>query len=64
LNCNEILFVGDSIFDVETAKAAGMNSVAVSWGFSSKTDLSVYKPDYIVDNPLEILDILKKERAL
>lgn len=64
LNCNEILFVGDSIFDVETAKAAGMTSVAVSWGFSSKTDLSVYKPDYIVDNPLEILDILKKERAL
>jgi phosphoglycolate phosphatase len=36
----EAVFVGDSRVDVETAQAAGMRMVAVTWGFSGTAELA------------------------
>jgi phosphoglycolate phosphatase len=36
----ETVFVGDSRVDVATARAAGVASVAVTWGFASRADLA------------------------
>ena len=44
----EAAYVGDSPFDVEAAKAAGLTSVAVSWGAFSEDRLRGAEPDYLV----------------
>lgn len=36
----ETVFVGDSLVDVATARAAGVRLVAVTWGFASRADLA------------------------
>jgi len=44
----EAAYVGDSPFDVEAAKAAGLTSVAVSWGAFSGDRLREAEPDHLV----------------
>jgi phosphoglycolate phosphatase len=55
---SECLFVGDSEPDINTAKNAGIASVAVSWGFRSRKILENEYPDYIIDSPVDLLDLL------
>ncbi len=56
----ECLFVGDTSVDMQTAKAAGMNAVGVLWGFREEEELKSSGADYIIENPIEILDIILK----
>ncbi|MBP3437354.1 MAG: HAD family hydrolase [Clostridia bacterium] len=51
----ECLLVGDSDVDVETAKAAGVFSVGVSWGFRPKRELEEAGASAIIDTPLDLL---------
>ena len=60
LTHEEVLYVGDTEVDMQTAQNAQLKSVAVTWGFRKKEDLNVLNPDYMVDHPLEILEILKR----
>lgn len=53
------VMVGDSGVDIQTAQAAGVRSVGCSWGFRPRTELEEFGADFIVDNPLEILQILE-----
>lgn len=49
-------YVGDSPFDVRAAKAAGMRSVAVTWGrIHDRSRLEREHPDAIVDTAEELL---------
>lgn len=57
LPTKEIIFVGDTSVDIETAKAAGMYSIAVRWGFRP-LELEEFKPDKIIEKPKEISSIL------
>ncbi|WP_304582907.1 HAD family hydrolase [uncultured Alistipes sp.] len=54
----QALFVGDSGIDILTAKAAGIRSVGVTWGFRSRTELEEAGADHIVDRAEEILALL------
>lgn len=56
---NKILYVGDSGIDIETAKAAGVESVGVTWGFRSKEELVEAGADHIVSSPKEIIKLFK-----
>lgn len=47
----EILFVGDSPTDIQTAQAAGMTSVAVTWGYRDRDVLEEARPDHIITRP-------------
>ena len=51
---SDILYVGDTAVDMQTANDSGFTSVAVTWGFRKKSELSM--ANYIVDNPFEILN--------
>lgn len=51
--------IGDSGVDIQTAKNAGVRSIGCSWGFRPRTELEEYGADIIVDNPSEILQILR-----
>lgn len=53
-----ILFVGDTRTDMETARAAGMIPLGVSWGFRGRGELEEYGAKTIVDSPLQIAEIL------
>lgn len=55
---SSVLYIGDSLVDADTAKAAGVTLALCTWGFCSAEQLSTAKPNYLVKNPLEILSIL------
>ena len=55
----DILFVGDSIYDIRTGKNAGMKTLAVTWGYQPKEQLIAENPDFIVDSPAEIVECIK-----
>lgn len=54
-NC---IYVGDSDVDVDTARNAGMMSVACSWGFKDRCVLESKHPDVILDNTQDIARLL------
>ncbi len=54
----EAAYVGDSPFDVEAAKAAGLTSVAVSWGAFSEGRLREADPDHLVPDIESAVDVL------
>ncbi len=55
---DKILYVGDSGIDMQTAKAAGVESVGVTWGFRERAELEECGADHIVDRPQDILKFL------
>ena len=54
----EILYIGDSLVDAETAKAAKLPFVACTWGFCTREQLLTAQANHMVDHPLEILRII------
>src|SRR5262249_31794802 len=50
--------VGDSAIDAAPARAAGMRSVAVSWGLRPRDELAAAEPDAIADAPHQLLELL------
>jgi len=54
------VYVGDSPFDVQAAKAAGLTSVAVSWGAFSEETLREAEPDHLVPDIDAVVDVLLK----
>ena len=58
-DASEMLYVGDSLVDAETAKAAKIPFVACTWGFCTEEQLAVANPNYMVQHPIEILTIVE-----
>lgn len=59
LEPKDCLYIGDSVFDLRAAHAAGMDSIAVTYGLFEQKILEKEKPHYIVENPNELIRILK-----
>ena len=53
-----LVFVGDTSVDMETAKSAGMHPVGVVWGFRTKAELIASGAKYILENPLDLINVL------
>ncbi|MCP4590555.1 MAG: HAD family hydrolase [bacterium] len=54
----DIWLVGDSVIDVDTARAAGMRAVAVTWGFQDRDRLQAAQPDHLVDDFEQLGDVI------
>lgn len=54
----EVLYIGDSEVDVETARRADVSCVACSWGFRSAEILKAIGAKDIIDTPQELLNKL------
>lgn len=52
------IYVGDSEVDIETARNAGIEGVAVSWGFRDRPFLEKQAPDHLVDTPEELWNLI------
>ena len=46
----QCLYIGDSNVDIQTAKAAGVTSVGVLWGFRYAKELETEGADFLVEN--------------
>lgn len=52
---SKALMIGDSRHDIQAAKAAGIATVAVSYGYNHSEDIRMSCPDLVCDNLLELL---------
>lgn len=57
LEPNEVLYVGDEIRDITAAKSSNIKIASVSWGYNTVESLLKYKPDYLLNDPSELIDI-------
>lgn len=58
LKPQEVIYVGDETRDIEASKKSNIKVVAVTWGFNSYEVLSRQKPDYLINHPRELLDVV------
>ena len=54
----DVVYVGDSEVDVQTAANAGTDCVIVSWGFRDVPFLREHGANRIVDTPAQLLDAI------
>lgn len=54
------VYIGDSEVDIETAKNAGIDEIAVVWGFRNKDFLKERGASVLAESPEELLDALLK----
>ena len=52
---DEVLYVGDSGVDMQTAVNSGVTSIGVTWGFRDRKELLVNGAQHIIDEPCEIM---------
>ncbi len=58
---HEVLFIGDELRDIKAGKKARVPVGAVTWGFNSSQLLKAAGPDYIFENPAQLLEVLNPE---
>jgi phosphoglycolate phosphatase len=58
LKTEEILFVGDSDIDMQTANNANMFAVGVSWGYRTEQELKNSGAKLVLNNPSELIEIV------
>lgn len=55
---DDVLYVGDSGVDIDTARRACVENCGVTWGFRTKAELLDHYADNIVSNPDDILSLI------
>ena len=60
VNKEDCLFVGDSDVDIITGKSNNMTTIAVTWGYKDIDVIRSNNPDYIIDKPQQLINILKE----
>lgn len=58
LTTKQVLYFGDEVRDIEACHKVAIAIVAVTWGFNSKQILLANQPNFLVEKPAEILEIL------
>lgn len=60
LKKENLIYVGDEVRDVIAAHKCGLKIVSVSWGFHTTDLLAGKNPDYLVDKPSQIVDVVRQ----
>ena len=58
IRLENLIFIGDSNIDMQTARNTGMYGVGVLWGFRTRAELIESGAKYILDHPMDLLDLL------
>lgn len=53
-----VFMVGDRFYDIEGAKAAGVHSVGVTYGFGCREELLEAGAEYIADSPVDVAELI------
>jgi len=54
---SDIYYIGDTIGDIKEGKQAGVKTVGVTWGWHDKIKMAASNPDYLFDDPQELLQL-------
>lgn len=52
---DEVLYIGDSDVDMQTAHNAKVDGIGCAWGFRGRKELEAYHPLAVIDTPDELL---------
>lgn len=55
---DEVIYVGDSNVDMQTAQNAGVTAVGVAWGFRPRAELEAHQPQHIIESAEELLSLI------
>ena len=58
----EMLMIGDTVFDIRSAKEAGVDSMGVTYGFSEPGELTAEGAEYIAYSPAMIYNTITSRR--
>lgn len=61
---SETVMIGDTTYDIEMAKSAGIISIGVSWGYHSPEDLKTAGASFIVDSAGELGTLLNSNKGI
>jgi len=53
----DIYYIGDTTGDIKEGRAAGVKTVGVTWGWHGKDLMASSQPDYLFDQPEELLKL-------
>ncbi|MCY7384731.1 MAG: HAD-IA family hydrolase [Microcoleus sp. CAN_BIN18] len=62
INPEEVIYVGDETRDIDAARKTGIKIIAVTWGFNSKSALAAQNPDFLIERPQELIEIMSNMR--
>ncbi len=54
-----LIYVGDSDVDMQTARNAGMSPAGALWGFRTKDELMANGAEYLLGHPMDLIPILR-----
>lgn len=58
VNKSDVFYVCDEVRDIEAAIKSGIQSIAVTWGYNTKDALLKENPNFLVDTPDELRNII------
>jgi HAD superfamily hydrolase (TIGR01509 family) len=58
INPAKVVYVGDEVRDIDAAKKTGIKVIAVGWGFNSPQALAAQNPNFLIERPQELIDIM------
>ncbi|MBR2892272.1 MAG: HAD hydrolase-like protein [Clostridia bacterium] len=56
---SQVLMVGDRHYDITGAKGADVSSCGCLWGYGNKEEFQECDADFIIEDPLDLLNLLK-----
>jgi len=56
----DTIYIGDSIVDIDASRNAKIKVISCAWGYQNKEILSLRNPDFLIDSPNDLLNILVK----
>lgn len=59
LGASDCVYVGDDLRDVQAGRAAGMPTIAATYGYLGTTDVSAWGADCHIQTPLALLPLLR-----
>jgi phosphoglycolate phosphatase len=54
------IFVGDTVFDVEAGRAAGVSTIGVTWGYHAARDLEAAGADVVIDRVPDLVPTIDR----
>jgi len=58
IHTEKVVYVGDEIRDIDAAKKTGIKVIAVGWGFNSPQALAAQNPNFLIERPHELIEIM------
>ena len=55
---NEVLMVGDRMFDIDGAHEAGVKCCGALWGFGNEEEFKEHNAEFITKTPLDVLNLI------